>query len=60
MNSLIQKEGRIRTAYDPIRQQGKNAGHWHKWGIDETGQVFPLNDAGRIVDKFSKGVHISK
>ena len=49
----------VRAAYDPISQQGKSAGHWHKFGYED-GQRFPLNDAGRVVERTSGAAHIPK
>jgi RHS repeat-associated protein len=56
-HEFVDAKGQVRAAYDPIKQQGKDAGHWHKWGI-EGGQRYSLNNAGRVVESSSAAAHI--
>ena len=55
---FVDDVGRTRAAYDTISQQGKDAGHWHKWGVTDKGQRYPINNAGRVVDKDSTAANI--
>ncbi|MDH3976835.1 MAG: hypothetical protein OEV42_21445, partial [Deltaproteobacteria bacterium] len=57
-HEFVDSKDIVRVAYDPISQQGKNAGHWHKWGINKKHQRIPLTDAGRITERTATNAHI--